>query len=269
MAVDSYYLSPRPYTGDTVPFKRLTGALAEADWTDSSTEESYLLSKTPYESGWSEVTTTHDAGWSPFYLRRIGLFQWVSEPFSGIALSGRTLVFTGDAFLRLKLSTPVPAPDNNYWQCHCYARVVKPDGTLRAGLLAREINSGGYLDTSLTTETVDFSKAATVYSDDRLVVEIGIVNVNFTYPGSGRSITVEIGDGSGTLQVDQETTQNDAHFDLTRWENAYIGEEPVVSTPQINSAKYVKPYRPTHRPIRLAAPVEIDAPFFNTDSFNE
>lgn len=101
-------------------------------------------------------------------------------------------------------------------------------------------------------------------SGDRIVIEIGIQFQRwYDYDiddWNADTVQATISFGSGSFLTFASRTGSGKGW--------WAFSEFAAAT-QEESFRYFKPYRPTHRPIRFAAAVEVDAPFLNTDSFNE
>lgn len=99
---------------------------------------------------------------------------------------------------------------------------------------------------------------------DRLVVELGIQFSRWYDYGADAwntdpvEATISFGSGS-FLTFASRTASGKAWWAFSEFE----------ATTQRESFTYTLPHKPTHRPIRLAADIELDLPFLNTDSFNE
>ncbi len=270
MAYRSFHLSKTPYAGGPAPaYKRWNGS-SEVNWDDTSAMSRYALTDLSPTAGWESKQVAQDSGWSPFYQYAVGLWQWISGPLQVGDIAGKLVYISAAASMRVRVK--MANKTQNYLQVHKYVRIIKSDGTTRVWLARGQVG-GSYNTSALQAEDSGMSSIyptqyVRVYDNDRICLELGVLNGNLSYIDAGRTIDVEIGAGSGTPLALNDLAQNEPYAQLVKWTNVGIGVPPV-STSGKTRASYSKPIAPSHRPERISQAPTPATPQLAGNFFNE
>ncbi len=251
------YLSRKPYSGaQPPPFKRHDGT-GEVDWDDTSNVTRYALTEIAPGLGWEQREVTQLPDWFPpaypfMYKYAVALWQWVSPP---VVIPGEGSALVQFNYSPLRLRAMLSPVTQNYLQAHVYYRIVTPDGSTRQpGWLQHSEIAPNYSTASLRALSGarwEDPGYATIYHGDRIAFEVGVVNAN-PYYLAGRTIALEIGEGSGTFLAENDTEQHDAFVRLFRWTNADFEPEELAGT--TNAGRHSRPRKPSHAPCIIAYP---------------
>lgn len=178
--------------------------------------------------------------------------------------------------------------------CRAWRATAEASESVKTQCLPLLYDSGGSLKTTIgfmshpgsySSATIDeteksvrlqvFPKSSGIWplsidDGDYLVLEVGF-SVSSTAPGGATTedtVYFQFGESAASNYSYSSPGETDQKNPWLEWKTRDYRPFYVPGS-VIDQASYSKPYRPTHRPIRFAAAVEVDAPFLNTDRFNE
>lgn len=254
MATRILHLSRLAYSGATVPYKRWNGS-SYVDWDDTADAETFRMSDEP-AAGFSTKTITQSNSWSPFLNHRLGLYQFISYPF----------VLASPTSIRISINTSRFRVSQNHvdvdleWIADL--RLVQSDGSLRTHLLGIFGGIPPYASSLTAVSSGSNSKLTTIYDGDMLVWEFGFWNLDSVYV-AGRTASMEMGGGSGSLLTAGDTSQHDPYLSLN--DNfTLVGDPPVATTSY--RTRILTPLKRPHRPEQLSTAATQAAPLLG-DTF--